>query len=55
MIEKRDVDGRTQTEVRCLDGSGRVDEIARILGGINVTDSQRQTAREMIEDGKQYQ
>ena len=55
LIEKRDVDGRTQTEVRCLDGSGRVDEIARILGGINVTDSQRQTAREMIEDGKQYQ
>ncbi len=54
LIAKRDVDGRTQTELSHLDDEGRVMEVARILGGIKVTDSQKETAREMIEDGRQY-
>lgn len=54
LIAKHDVDGRTQTEVKQLNEEGRVHEVARILGGIEVTESQIAAAREMIEDGKQY-
>ena len=54
LIAKHDVDGRTQTEVTQLDEEGSVLEVARILGGIEVTESQLCAAREMIEDGKQY-
>ena len=54
LISKHDVDGRTESQVDLLDGEGRVNEIARILGGINVTESQMNAAREMIEEGKSY-
>lgn len=54
LISKQDVDGRTQTSVKPLDAEGRVEEIARILGGICVTELQRTAAREMIEEGKNY-
>ena len=54
LIAKHDVDGRTQTQVKLLDEEGSVREVARILGGIEVTESQLCAAREMIEDGKQY-
>ncbi len=51
-ISKSEVDGRVQTAVKILDGDSRVEEIARILGGINITEAQRTAAREMIEDKK---
>ena len=51
-ISKSEVDGRVQTSVRLLDGDSRVEEIARILGGINITEAQRVAAREMIEEGR---
>jgi len=54
LIAKHDENGRTQTEISELDAEGRVGEVARILGGIQVTQSQMDAAREMIEDGKQY-
>lgn len=54
LISKHDVDGRTQTFVSTLDMHGRVEEIARILGGIEVTEVQRTAALEMIEEGKAY-
>lgn len=47
-IEKNEVDGRMETSVRTLDDEGRVDEIARILGGLEVTEAQRNAARDMI-------
>ena len=47
-LSKAERDGRTETRVRTLDADGRVEEIARILGGIHVTDVQRQTARELL-------
>ena len=53
-ISKRELDGRVQTEVRALDEEGRVAEVARILGGIEVTEAQREAAREMIDEGKKY-
>ena len=42
-------DGRTETAVKTLSGEDKINEIARIIGGINVTDTQRHAARELIE------
>ena len=53
-VEKSEKDGRTQSTVRALSADERVLEIARILGGINVTDVQLAAAREMIADGENY-
>ena len=50
LIAKSEVDGRAQTSVRLIEGEERVTEAARILGGINVTEAQRQAARDMIEN-----
>lgn len=50
LITKSERDGRAETAVKTLDMDGRINEIARILGGINITDTQRDAAREMIED-----
>lgn len=51
-IEKNEIDGRMETSVRTLDDAGRVDEIARILGGLEVTDAQRRAAEDMIAERK---
>ena len=50
LISKKEIDGRAHTSVRVLDFDERVEEAARILGGINVTEAQRQAARDMIEN-----
>ena len=51
-IVKEERDGRAQTDVQVLEGEDRVEEIARILGGIEVTAAQRDAAREMIDEYK---
>jgi len=48
-IEKRIEGGRTLTSVRRLDRRARVEELARMLGGAEVTEAIRRSAREMIE------
>lgn len=48
LIEKSVRDGRTFTDVRPLDRSGRVSEIARIIGGNEVTDTILSSADEML-------
>ena len=53
-ISKKEVDGRMETALEELDDRGREEEIARILGGIEITDAQRTAAREMIEEGRSY-
>ena len=40
-----------QTAISELDYEGRVEEISRILGGIEISDIQRRAAREMIDEG----
>ena len=55
VIEKQEVsdhDGtlRAETSVRLLPEEERVEEIARILGGLDVTDAQRAAARELISE-----
>ena len=49
-ITKNERDGRAETDVTLLSSEERVEEIARILGGIEITDTQRTVAREMIEE-----
>ncbi len=48
LIEKQVDGGRTQTRVTRLDDGGRVEELARMLGGDPLTDALRATAREML-------
>jgi DNA repair protein RecN (Recombination protein N) len=48
VIEKRVEGGRTRTTIRRLSDGGRVEELARMLGGEAITDGLRQSALEMI-------
>ena len=50
LISKSDVNGATETAVSALDYDGRVAELSRILGGINITESQRDAARDMLSE-----
>ena len=47
-ISKKIIDGRTFTSVDILSPDGRVEELARIMGGVTVADSARDYARELI-------
>src|SRR5260221_962 len=47
-IDKRVEGGRTRTTVRRLDEPGRVEELARMLGGEAISDGLRGSAREML-------
>ncbi|MBQ8795116.1 MAG: DNA repair protein RecN [Clostridia bacterium] len=47
-ISKRIDQGRTFTSVDLLSNDGRVEELARIMGGVTVTDSARDYARDLI-------
>jgi len=53
-ISKREVEGRVETSLSVLDENARVLEIARILGGIEITEKQTEAAREMIAEGETY-
>ena len=53
-VSKSEVDGRAETNVTVLDEHGRIEETARILGGINVSEAQRLAAIDMINEGKTY-
>jgi DNA repair protein RecN (Recombination protein N) len=47
-IAKETRDGQTYSQVTGLDDAGRVEEIARMLGGVKITDTTREHAREML-------
>jgi DNA repair protein RecN (Recombination protein N) len=49
LVTKREDGGRTTTTVAQLDSSARVEEIARMLGGMTLTETTRRHAREMID------
>ena len=51
-ISKTEVGGRNQTTVEELEDAGRVEELARIMGGIHVTETVRASARELLADGQ---
>lgn len=48
LIEKAEQDGRTFTTIKPLEGRGRVEEIARMISGENLTETAIQNAREML-------
>ncbi len=50
LVEKHETCGRTETVISDLTGEARIDEIARIIGGINVTETQKKAARELISE-----
>ena len=46
-------DGKqTETKIDTLDAIARIDEIARMLGGVEITEQTRRHAREMIEQAQ---
>ncbi len=47
-IAKREQGGETVSEVTPLDPPARVEEIARMLGGVNITSTTREHAAEML-------
>ncbi len=54
LISKSDVNGATETSVRVLDFDGRLGELSRILGGIDITEAQRAAALDMLKDREAY-
>ncbi len=53
-VEKGERGGRTYTKVERLDGRGRQEELARLIGGSAVTDILRQSARELLSQAEAY-
>ena len=50
VVDKTESNGRTQTSIRRLTKAERVDEIARMLGGIKISTAQRRAAAEMLKE-----
>jgi DNA repair protein RecN (Recombination protein N) len=53
LIEKSVRGDRTVTRVEQLDAAGRVEEIARMIGGASVTEQIRASARELLDVGSE--
>jgi len=51
-VSKRQAQGRTSTSLEVLDEAGRVDELARMLGGSTITAVTVQLARELLAAGQ---
>ena len=47
--------GSTETSVTELDREGRITELSRILGGIDITESQRAAAVDMLDERNIYE
>ena len=47
-VEKHSADGETRTDVTSLDAGARLEEVARMLGGVEITAQTRAHANEMI-------
>ncbi len=52
LIEKSTIGERTSATVTPLEATARIDELARIIGGVTVTDLTRRSAEEMLEMAK---
>jgi DNA repair protein RecN (Recombination protein N) len=50
-VAKEGLEGGTVATVEPLDAAGRVEEIARMLGGARITQTTRKHAQEMLEQG----
>ncbi len=54
LIAKNDKNGATETGVTLLSEDGRIAELSRILGGIDVTEAQRLAAKDMLSEREFY-
>ncbi len=54
LIEKQSDDTKTVTTVKCVEGEERVSELARIIGGVKVTDVTLNAAKEMLDMADSY-
>lgn len=52
LIEKKVLGNRTTTRVRKLDDGERIDELARLLGGVDLTETTKLHAKEMLDMSK---
>ena len=48
LISKSQRQGRTYTQVDALDRGGRIEELARLIGGAQITETTRKSAEEML-------
>lgn len=51
-ISKSEIGSRVESRVQVLDRQGRIEELSRIIGGINITDKQIKAAIEMLDKSK---
>jgi DNA repair protein RecN (Recombination protein N) len=47
-VYKYEEDGKTYTSVKQLQGNERIEELAKMVGGENLTDTTLKTARELL-------
>ncbi len=53
LIKKETLENRTYTRVTPLDKQGRINELARIIGGMHITESTLKSAEEMLSMARQ--
>ena len=53
-VEKAEKNGRTYTQVTCLDREGRMRELARITGGERITDALLSGAAELLDQAEEF-
>jgi DNA repair protein RecN (Recombination protein N) len=51
-VSKRSDGDSTHTHIEALDAAGRRDELARMLGGVEITRETRAHAKQMLERGQ---
>lgn len=49
-VQKAVIEGRTQVDITKLNRAGRIEELARMLTGAEITDAARRHARELLKD-----
>jgi DNA repair protein RecN (Recombination protein N) len=52
LVNKEEKDGRTTSKTKLLTDEERIEEISRIMGGIQITENVYSAAKEMLELGK---
>ena len=50
LVQKADTENSTITSVQKLDKSGRLEEIARLVSGSQITDKSRELAQELLKN-----
>ena len=53
-VEKGERDGRTYTRVERLDKQGRVEELARLIGGASLTPALIKSAEDLLQQAQEY-